>query len=205
MGGNSWKLAHGEASGATDAHRPSSCAAEAPGRSLRASARQARRRRCRGIPKPQRSRRLYRSHAHFRVPVALKDPGAGCLQGARRSFRSPDPRRVPIRRVPCLLASLQAVTAPAWLAIDADVVVTEARIVGSGFGRWPPAGHRIAGRRTRTERRHVPPGLGGLLASRVARAKGIAFSGYFSLSVFSRPAGLIAAYMVHDGDRPAVG
>ena len=34
--------------------------------------------------------------------------GAGCLQGARRSFRSPDPRRVPIRRVPCLLASLQA-------------------------------------------------------------------------------------------------
>jgi hypothetical protein len=45
----------------------------------------------------------------------------------------------------------------------------------------------------------------GPLASRGARAKGIAFSGYFSLSVFSRPAGLIAAYMVHDGNRPAVG
>ena len=145
-----------------------------------ASARQ-RRRRCRGIPKPQRSRRLYRSHAHFRVPVALKDPGAGCLQGARRSFRSPDPRRVPIRRVPCLLASLQAVTAPAWLAIDADVVVTEARIVGSGFGRWPPAGHRIAGRRTRTERRHVPQVWAGPSGQSRCPRKGHCFLGVFQL------------------------
>jgi hypothetical protein len=34
-----------------------------------------------------------------------------------------------------VLARLQAIAAAAWLAIDADVVVTEARIVGSGFGR----------------------------------------------------------------------
>ena len=80
----------------------------------------------------------------------------------------------------CLQAS-SAVTAPAWLAIDADVVVTEARIVGSGFGRWPPAGHRIAGRRTRTERRHVPQVWAGPSGQSRCPRKGHCFLGVFQL------------------------
>jgi hypothetical protein len=45
----------------------------------------------------------------------------------------------------------------------------------------------------------------GLLASPRCPRKDTAFSGYVSLSLFSLPLGLIAAYTVHDGDRPAVG
>ena len=45
----------------------------------------------------------------------------------------------------------------------------------------------------------------GLLAGRRCPRKGTAFSGYFSLCLFFFPLGLIAAYVVRAGDRPAVG
>ena len=97
------------------------------------------RRRCRGIPQPQRSRRLFRWHAHCRVPVVLRtrEPAA-CKAPADPANRLTPPCSDSSRRVH---ARLQAVAAAAWRAIDADVVVTEARIVGSIrplAASWPP-------------------------------------------------------------------
>jgi len=45
----------------------------------------------------------------------------------------------------------------------------------------------------------------GLLASPRCPREGHSFLGYFSLSLFFFPPGLIAAYMVHDADRPVGG
>ena len=69
-------------------------------------------------------------------------------------------------------------------------------VAGSGFGR---TADRIGADDTFPQ---VCPWLSG--QSRCLR-KGYGFLGYFGLSVFFFPLGLIAACMVHDGDRPAVG
>jgi hypothetical protein len=107
-----------------------------------------------------------------------QDPGAGCPRGSRRSCKSLDTPAVfgfPSRPV---FARLRAVAAAAWLAIDADVVVTRGEDRGIGIrplaASWPPD------RRTADPNGAADtfPTFGpGLLASRVVRARGIASRG----------------------------